>query len=145
VERVRLLSLIQAIGRDSFPELGMAMLTLERGDTTRAVRELTALASPLEPPGAAAVRLLAGELALSRADTTQAMHLFEAADVDSAPAAAPAARFIRARVLAAQGRTAEAQTILEEIIIDFPDSAVVPAARRFRDALRGAVPSGAGR
>jgi tetratricopeptide (TPR) repeat protein len=145
VERVRLLSLIQAIGRDSFPELGMAMLTLERGDTTRAVRELTALASPLEPPGAAAVRLLAGELALSRADTTQAMHLFEAADVDSAPAAAPAARFIRARVLAAQGRPAEAQTILEEIIIDFPDSAVVPAARRFRDALRGAVPSGAGR
>jgi hypothetical protein len=75
----------------------------------------------------------------------QAMQLFAAADVDAAPAAAPAARFLRARVLAAQGRAAEAQGMLEEIIIDFPDSAVVPAARRFRDALRGAVPSGAGR
>lgn len=145
VERVRLLSLIQAIGRDTFPELGTAMLTLERGDTTKAVRELGTLAAPLEPPGAAAVRLLAGELALSRADTMQALQLFAAADVDSAPAAAPAARFITARVLAAQGRVAEAQALLEEIIIDFPDSAVVPAARRFRDALRGAVPPGGGR
>ena len=145
VERVRLLSLLQAVNRDSFPALGSALLTLERGDTNGAVGALSALAAPLEPPGAAAVRLLAGELALARADTTQAMHLFTAADADSAPAAAPAARFIRARVLAAQGRVTEAQGLLEEIIIDFPDSAVVPAARRFRDALRGAVPSGAGR
>jgi outer membrane PBP1 activator LpoA protein len=121
------------------------MLTLERGDTVDAVHALTALALPLEAPGAAAVQLLAGELALSRADTMQAMRLFAAANVDGAPAAAPAARFLRARVLAAQGRAAESQAILEEIIIDFPDSAVVPAARRFRDALRGAVPSGAGR
>ena len=145
VERVRLLSLLQAVARDTFPEIGTALLTLERGDTASAVTQLTALATPLEPPGAAAVHFLAGELSLARADTTRAMQLFAAADVEGAPAAAPAARFARARVLAAQGRTAEAQTLLEEIIIDFPDSAVVPAARRFRDALRGAVPSGASR
>lgn len=145
VERVRLLTLLQAVDRDTFPELGAALLTLERGDTVRAVGELSRLSPTLEPGGASALRLLAGELALARADTTQALQLFVAADTSEAPASAPAARFVRARVLAARGRTAEAQAILEEIIIDFPDSAVVPAARRFRDALRGAVPSGAGR
>jgi tetratricopeptide (TPR) repeat protein len=142
VERVRLLALLQAVDRDSMPALGAALLTLERGDTSAAVRDLSALAEELEPPGAAAVRLLAGELALGRGDSVLALQLFTAADVAEAPASAPAARFTRARVLAAQGRVAEAQTLLEEIIIDFPDSAVVPAARRFRDALRGAVPSG---
>ena len=144
VERVRLLSLLQAIDRDSLAGFGAALLTLERGDTMTAVGELAALAALLEPPGAAAVRLFAGELALARADTVQALPLFVSADVEAAPASAPAARFIRARVLAAQGRAAEAQDLLEAILMDFPDSAVVPAARRFRDALRGAVPSGGG-
>lgn len=145
VERVRLLTLLKAVARDSLPPLGQALLLLERGDTAAAVPSFAAVAALLDPPGAAAVRLFAGELSLAHRDTTAAVVLLRAADVVEAPASAPAARFSHAQVLAARGETTAAQELLEAIILDFPASAVVPAARRFRDALRGAVPSGAGR
>lgn len=144
VERVRVLALLKAVARDTLPEFGAALLTLARGDTVAAVESFGTLALALEPPGAAALRYFAGELALARRDTVAAMGFFEAADRPEAPASAPAARFARAQVLAAQGQVGRAQELLEEIILDFPTSAVVPAARRSRDALRGAIP-GAGR
>jgi hypothetical protein len=143
VERVSLLALIEAMGRDSFPAFGAALLELERGDTAGAVVTFTRLAHDLEPAGAAALRYLAGDLALARGDTAVALPLLEAADTEAAIATAPAARFVRARILAERGERTVAQALLEDLIIDFPDSAVVPAARRFRDALRGAVPAGA--
>ncbi len=145
VERVQLLALIQAVGRDTLRPLGDALTTLARGDTARAVEELVELAPELETGGAAAVRLLAGELALAHGDTGAALGLFVAADQPGALASAPAARFQRARILAARRQVDAAQQLLEELILEFPDSAVVPAARRFRDALRGALPSGGGR
>lgn len=144
VERVALLALLELMGRDTFPAFGAALLELERGDTATAVAEFQRLAPSLEPPGAAALRYLAGELALARRDTVTALELFASADVAPAPATAPAARFARARITAERGDVLAAQHLLEELIIDFPDSAVVPAARRYRDALRGAIPSGAG-
>lgn len=145
VERVRLLALIQAVARDTLRPLGDALVDLARGDTTAAVARLVELSPGLEVGGAAAVRFFAGELALARRDTSVALGLFVSADTAAAPATAPAARFQHARILAARNSVAEAQQLLEELILDFPDSAVVPAARRFRDALRGAVPSGGGR
>jgi hypothetical protein len=144
VERVRVLSLLKAVGRDTSETFGHALLTLVQGDTARAVTAFATLADSLEPAGRGALRLFAGELALARRDTAAAMAHFEAADVPDAPASAPAARFARAQVLAAQGQVIRAQELLEEIMLDFPTSAVVPAARRSRDAMRGAVP-GAGR
>lgn len=142
VERVALLALLELMDRDSFPAFGAALLDLERGDSVAAVTSFARLAGELAPPGAAALRYLAGELALARRDTTTALALFAESDVAEAPATAPAARFARARIVAERGSVVAAQQLLEELIIDFPDSAVVPAARRFRDALRGAVPSG---
>lgn len=143
VERVALLALLELMGRDTFPAFGDALLVLERGDTVTAVATFSRLADDLELPGAAALRYLAGELALARRDTTTALALFAAADVPPAPATAPAARFARARIVAQRGDVVAAEALLEELIIEFPESAVVPAARRYRDALRGAVPSGA--
>ena len=93
VERVRLLALLHAIGRDSMPEFGAALLTLARSDTVAAVARFDALADTLEPPGSAAVRLFAGELALTLGDTNAAVRYFESADVAGAPGAAPAAGF----------------------------------------------------
>jgi hypothetical protein len=145
VQRVALLALIELMGRDSFPAFGDALLVLEQGDTVTAVTAFVGLAETLEPPGAAALRYLAGELALARTDTTTALDLLATADVAIAPATAPAARFARARIVAQRGDPVTAQRLLEELIVDFPDSAVVPAARRFRDGLRGAVPGGAAR
>lgn len=140
--RVRLLALLQAVMVDSLPPLGAALLAIERGDSARAVRELDALAPSLEPPGAAAVRLLAGELAVALGDRRTAERLLGAADVPEAPAVAPAARLALATLYLAAGRRQEADALLERLILDFPDSAAVPDARRARDLLRR-TPAGA--
>ncbi len=140
--RVRLLALLQAVLVDSLPPLGAALLSIERGDTARAVRELDALAPSLEAPGAAAVQLLAGELAASTGDRATAERLLAAADVPEAPAVAPAARLALATLHLAAGRRLEAEALLESLILDFPDSAAVPDARRARDLLRR-TPAGA--
>ena len=55
---------------------------------------------------------------------------------------APSARLLRARLLAARGDTGTATGLLESLILDFPESAVVPEARRMRDVLRGRLPNG---
>lgn len=143
LERVALLSLIQAIGRDSLPALGAALLALERGDTARAIAGLTDLAATLQPGGAAETRLLAARLSLSRHDTAGATALFHAADVHDFPATAAAARLALAELAIAAGDTAGARSVLEKLIIDFPESAVVPQARSLHDSLRSGAP-GAG-
>jgi hypothetical protein len=38
------------------------------------------------------------------------------------------------------GRNDEARTRLESLILEYPESAIVPLARRMLDRLRGAVP-----
>ena len=55
-------------------------------------------------------------------------------------ATAPAAFLELARLLLAVGRKAESQATLEQLILDHPQSAVTPQARRLLDELRGAVP-----
>jgi hypothetical protein len=140
--RVRLLALLQAVVVDSLPPLGEALLSLERGDTARTVRQLDALASSLEVPGAAAVQLLAGELAAALGDRATAERLLTSADVPGAPAVAPAARLALATLHLTAGRRADAEALLESLILDFPESAAVPDARRARDLLRR-TPAGA--
>jgi len=144
VERVQLLSLIRAIGEDTLPAFGAALRALERGDTVAAVSGFGALAGTIAAPGAAALRLFAGDLALARGDTATTLALVLAADSDSARATAPAARMLRARILAARGQAQTATELLEGLILEFPESAVVPEARRLRDQFRGAVPSEGG-
>ncbi|HET9064892.1 MAG TPA: hypothetical protein VFN22_03610 [Gemmatimonadales bacterium] len=144
VERVQLLTLIRAIGEDTLPAFGAALRALERGDTVTAVAGFGALAGTLAAPGAAALRLFAGDLALARGDTAATLALVLAADSDSARATAPAARMVRARILAARGQAQAASELLEGLILAFPESAVVPEARRLRDQFRGAVPSEGG-
>ncbi len=142
VGRVSLLTLLHAVNRPNFPELGAALLTLERNDTATAVSALASLAESLEPTGAGAVRYFAGELATARGDTVTAIRLLVGADSAQSPGSAPAARLAHSRILLAQNQPEAATELLESIIIEFPDSAVVPAARRLRDAIRGAVPGG---
>lgn len=145
VQRVTLLVMLQSAGKDSLPALGSAMLTLERGDTAAAVTQLGALAPQLAPAGAAESRLLAGQLAVARHDTSTALRFLRLADDTLVPGVAPAARLLVARLTAASGHAADAITMIERLILDYPESAVVPEARRLRDALRGAVPTTGGR
>lgn len=140
VERVTLLTLLQAIERDSLAALGTVMMALERGDTAAAVKVLEQIASTLAPAGSAAARLLAGRLALGAHDTSSAERLLRGADVAEFPATAAAARLVLAQMDLGAGRHDAAKAMLERLILEFPDSAVVPEARRLRDALNSAIP-----
>ncbi len=144
VQRVTLLVLLQAAGKDSLPALGTALLALERGDSAQALKGILEVAGQLTPSGAAEAHLLAGQLSLARGDTAKALGLFKLADDSLVPGVAPAARFQVARITAAAGHRADATTLLERLIVDYPESAVVPEARRLRDTLRGAIPAGGG-
>lgn len=142
VARVTLLALVQAIGKDSVPALGAALLDLERRDSLAAMRALASLADGLSSPGAAETRLLAGRIAVALGDLTSARRLLLAADTAAAPATAPAARFALAGLEAGAGRVTEAMALLERLLLEFPGSAVAPDARQLREALRRAASGG---
>jgi len=139
--RTALLALIQPIAADSLPPLGAALLSLARGDSASAVRELTTVAGGLPPAGGGAeLRLLAGRVEAGRGRIPEAELLLRAADDSLVPATAPAAEFELAKLLLVAGRTTEAIDQLEHLILAWPGSAVVPQARRLLDFARGAIP-----
>lgn len=139
--RTAILALLQPIEEDSLPELGAALLDLERRDTVKAIAGLDRLAAKLPPEaGGAELRLQVGRLELAGGKTEQAERSFRAAAAAGAEATTPAAFLELARLLAANGRKPESLTILEQLILEHPQSAVTPQARRLLDELRGAVP-----
>jgi tetratricopeptide (TPR) repeat protein len=139
VARVTILALLQAVATESLPALGHALLDLERGDSAKALVAFIALADSLPPPGAAEVRLVAGRLAGARGNVAAARLLLQAADTAAAPATAPAARYALAVIEAEAGERAKAAVLLESLLLEFPESAVAPEARRLRDAVRRAT------
>jgi tetratricopeptide (TPR) repeat protein len=139
--RTMLLALLQPIEADTLRPLGAALLRLEQGDTTRAVGEMEAVASDLPlAKGGAELRLLAGRLAAAKGDAVLAERLYREAASKEAPATAPAAELALAELMLASRRNAEAVTQLEHLILSYPESALVPQARRALDLARGAVP-----
>jgi predicted Zn-dependent protease len=140
-QRTALLALLQPLERDSFPELGHALLLLEQGDTSGAAGALQQLTTGLPPErGAAELNLLAGRLLLRTGKASDAERLFRAAASPQAPGTAPAAELALAELLMSSQRPGEAVTILEHLILTYPQSALVPQARRQLDEARGAVP-----
>jgi tetratricopeptide (TPR) repeat protein len=139
--RTVLLALLQPIEADTLRPLGAALLRLEQGDTTRAVAELETVAGDLPvSKGGAELRLLAGRLAAAKGDPALAERLFREAASKEAPATAPAAELALAELMLAARRHTEAVTLLEHLILTYPESALVPQARRALDVARGAVP-----
>jgi tetratricopeptide (TPR) repeat protein len=141
-ERTVMLALLQGIGSDSVPAIGKALHHLARGDTAVAVRELEAAAGALPADGGRiGVLLLAGRLAFERGDMeTAESDLLRAIASDSASASSPAAAYHLARVYLNIGREDAARDRLETLILAYPESAVVPVARRLLDRLRDGVP-----
>jgi tetratricopeptide (TPR) repeat protein len=139
--RTMLLAMLQPIEADTLQSLGAALLRLEQGDTSRAVAELEAVAGDLPAAkGGAELHLLAGRLAAAKGDPALAERLYREAASKVAPATAPAAELALAELLLAGRRTSEAVTQLEHLILTYPESALVPQARRALDMARGAVP-----
>jgi len=139
--RTALLAMLQPMQLDSLPALGSALLAVERGDTTHALEQLDNVAESLPADqGASEIRLYAGRLAQSAGRNADAERLFRSAAVPDAKATAPAAQLALAQLLLETGRAKEATALLENMILGFPDSALIPQARRLLDQARGAVP-----
>src|SRR6266704_1143972 len=154
VERTTMLALMQQVRRDRFPELGDALLTLARGDSTRAVQALRLAAVELQTEGrgggAAELLLLAGRIAARpgagpEEQRTAATLFAEVVRIgggggEGTGAAAPAAELEWARLLLRQLQALEAVRHLEHLILSYPESAVVPEARRELERAKGAIP-----
>jgi tetratricopeptide (TPR) repeat protein len=139
--RTALLALLQPLDRDTLPELGHALLLLEQGDTAQAAAGLEHLAGELPPQqGGAELNLLAGRLLRATGNPKDAERLFRAAAVREAPRTAPAAELALAELLLSTQRPGDAVAVLEHLILTYPQSALVPQARRQLDEARGAVP-----
>jgi len=137
-----LLVLLERVRAERAPDLGSALLHVTRGDTARGIAALQAAAAQVPArAGRADVLTLAGELATRSGTLETAASIFGsalAADPDGP--AAPAAELGLATVCARSGRNAEALSHLEHLILTYPESALVPQARRLLDEIRGAVP-----
>ena len=139
--RTALLVLLQPLQADSLPELGRALLQLEQGDTVQAAGSLEQVAARLPPPsGGAELNLLAGRLLVAAGKLADGERLLRAAAVPDASATAPAAELALGELLLSTHRPGEAVDVLEHLILTYPQSALVPQARRKLDEARGAVP-----
>ncbi|MBA3556167.1 MAG: hypothetical protein H0W29_15605, partial [Gemmatimonadales bacterium] len=139
--RTLLLALLQPIEADSLPELGRALLSLEQGDSAYAGAALDEIAAQLPPAkGGAELRLLAGRIAAATGRGEMAERLFRQAAVAEAPGTAPAAELALAELLLRQRKQSDAIAQLEHMILTYPESALVPQARRALNQARGAVP-----
>jgi hypothetical protein len=140
--RMGTLVLLERIAADTLPPLGGAMQALARGDTAAAVSGLAQVGHALPARGGRAeVLAFAGQLALARQDAATAQTLLGAAlAADSTAPSAPAAELALASADARAGHQDQATRRLEHLILAYPESAIVPQARRLLDRLRGAVP-----
>ena len=146
-ERARMLALVQRIGRERSPELGAALLLLARRDSLAALPALREVGRRLPGRSGAGVLLLAGQVAarLGPSHDSTATALFaEVVAADGAEprdaAVAPAAELEWARLLLRRGEPAEAITHFERLILTYPESALVPQARRELEQARGTIP-----
>ncbi len=140
-DRSALLALIQVVNGDSLPALGTALLALDRHDSTArgqgtgtGRRGSTPAWSRGTPGAGGASRSGAG------ACGQEAERLFRAARVPEAPASAAEAELELGRLMIALNRLPEADEPLEHLILTYPESALVPEARRLLNVARGLVP-----
>lgn len=139
--RTALLALLQLLEVDTLPELGRALLLVERGDTVEAATALEQLAAQLPAQrGGAELDLWAGRLLVSAGRPADAERLLRVASGSEAAGTAPAAELALAELLLSTRRAADAVDLLEHLILTYPQSALVPQARRKLDEARGAVP-----
>jgi tetratricopeptide (TPR) repeat protein len=145
-ELVDALGLLARARIDRSPALGQAFLALARGDSAGAARRFVALAdsagnAPASATGignaspallALAARIQRGAAALTLWDRIIAAH--------ATSPEAPEALLLSARALRDAGDGAGAIARLEKLLVEYPESALLPQARRDLQRLRGQVP-----
>jgi outer membrane protein assembly factor BamD (BamD/ComL family) len=107
----------------------------------RAASALIAVARTRGVDGQAEILAVAARYTAAGGDASGAEALWrEVADQHPESPPAPMAILALARAMAARGETAQAVTRLEGLILQYPQSALVPEARRELDRVRNLVP-----
>ena len=132
------MGIVSRVRGDSAPQLGAAFLALARGPALeqRAVDQR-------HPEAASALLLAAARVYAARNDARNAVPVWQriVEQYAGAPEAAEA-ELDWARALRRGGDTAGAIAHLEHLILNAPQSALLPQARHELDLMRGAIPQG---
>ncbi|GLC26377.1 hypothetical protein [Roseisolibacter agri] len=130
------LAVVARTRADSAPAVGAAFLSAARGDSVRAAAQFLEAAAAL-PEAASLLTAAAARVHAARGDTASALPLWEriATTYASSPEA-PEAELAWARQLLRRGDVAGARTRLEHLIVNYPESALVPIARRELERAR---------
>ena len=140
-ELLTVLALLERSKAERSPEAGSAFLTLARGDTLAAAADFKTAAAAL-PEAGSLLLSVAARLYNARNALPEAMAIWQSI-VDSTPHApeAPEAELEWARALRRSGNTQASVKRLEHLILTYPESAMVPQARREMELARNAVPA----
>lgn len=134
------LALVARVTLDSAPALGHAFLVLARGDTASAADSMTKSSEQL-PEAASLLLYTAAQLRAGIRDEARAIPLWErVVEQYASSAEAPAAELEWARALRRRGDSAGATRRLEHLILTYPQSALVPQARRDLELLKNSIP-----
>lgn len=139
-ELLTVLALLERTRAERSPEAGKAFLTLARGDTLAAAAEFRAAARAL-PEAGSLLLATSARLYAARDSLDGAMSVWRTI-VDSIPHApeAPVAELELARALRRKGDAQASVKHLEHLILTYPESAMVPQARREMELARRTVP-----
>lgn len=125
---------------DSAPSLGSAFLTLARGDTAGAANAMVSAAGTM-PELASLLFYTAAQLNAARRQDALAIPLWQRVVEQYAMSAeAPAAELEWARALKRGGDAPGAIRRLEHLILSYPQSALVPQARRDLEIAKSNIP-----
>lgn len=134
------LSLLQRTKADTAAQVGTAFLALARSDTATAAAAFERAAASL-PEASTLLLATAARLDEGRNDA-KAITLWESIVQQHADAPeAPEAELEWARALRRAGQASVAVQRLEHLILTYPESALVPQARRELEQIKGAIPS----
>jgi tetratricopeptide (TPR) repeat protein len=137
------MGLVARVRADSAPIVGQAFLALARGDSALAARRF-AEAAPRTSEAASLLLLVAARLHAARGEDGEALALWRrVAEGHATTPEAPEAELEWARVLIKRGQLAAGIARLEHMILTYPQSALVPQARRDLEAARRGIPDAA--
>lgn len=136
------LGLVARVHADTVALIGHGFLLLARGDSAGAATTFVT-AADATPDAASLLLSTAAQIRAALGQRAQAALLWKRIlDTQAASPEAPQAELAWARSLRDGGDRAAATTHLEHLILTYPDSALVPQARRELDLLRNATPGG---
>ncbi|HEU4563953.1 MAG TPA: hypothetical protein VFS05_04855 [Gemmatimonadaceae bacterium] len=139
-EQLSAVALLERTKADRAPDVGRAFLTLARGDTLAAAAAFEGAARSL-PEVSSLLLANAARLYAARGETPRAVALWQAIVERSADSPeAPEAELEWARALRRGGDQRGAVARLEHLILTYPQSALLPQARRELELARRSVP-----